>query len=269
MASFTPVLKLTSHHSMQKIGVLLFLLSCMEAHAQDVHPNAHSHNDYAHTQPLWEALDNGFISVEADVHLANGELLVSHDRPNGNEPTLQQLYLAPLDSLIKSNQGHVYKGYSGTFYLMIDFKTEAVSTYHALLQAVSQYPSLLCHTHNCPLKIFISGNRPVQTLAEEGYKGIALDGRPEDLGKGYSVEQMPVVSDNYNNWSAWRSNSEPVAGALDRSRELAERVHAEGKKLRLWAHPDNELAWEALLEAGVDLINTDRLEDLSTFLKHR
>jgi len=47
---------------------------------------------------------------------------------------------------------------------------------------------------------------------------------------------------------------------------LAKRVHTEGKKLRLWAIPDNERASEALLNAGVDLINTDKLEKLNAFL---
>ncbi len=36
-----------------------------------------------------------------------------------------------------------------------------------------------------------------------GYSGIGIDGRPEDLGKGYSPEQMPVISDNYMNWLSW------------------------------------------------------------------
>lgn len=37
-------------------------------------PQAHAHNDYRHEQPLREALACGFTSVEADVHLVDGEL---------------------------------------------------------------------------------------------------------------------------------------------------------------------------------------------------
>ena len=32
-------------------------------------PNAHAHNDYEHKRPLFDALDHGFCSVEADVFL--------------------------------------------------------------------------------------------------------------------------------------------------------------------------------------------------------
>src|SRR5512135_1483640 len=42
--------------------------------------HAHAHNDYQHERPLLDALDRGFCSVEADVHLVNGELLVAHAR---------------------------------------------------------------------------------------------------------------------------------------------------------------------------------------------
>src|SRR4051812_44226103 len=40
--------------------------------------NAHAHNDYLHPRPLFDALDQGFTSVEVDVFLVNGQLLVGH-----------------------------------------------------------------------------------------------------------------------------------------------------------------------------------------------
>lgn len=230
------------------------------------HEQAHAHNDYEHAQPLWTALQNGFISVEADVHLQDGELLVSHGQPRKNALTLQQLYLTPLDSLLTINSGAIYKGYEGTFYLMIDCKTKALPTYQAIKQILLHYENLSCSASQCPVKIFISGNRAIRTMISEGYSGIALDGRPDDLGKGISTELMPVISDHFAKWSAWKGESEPGAVDLARVQALAQRVHAEGKKLRLWAIPDNELAWDALLAVGVDLINTDRLEEFHKFL---
>ena len=62
---------------------------------------AHAHNDYEHERPLYDALDHGFKSVEADIWLIDGELVVSHDDPRlptTEEPqgTLESLYLKPL-----------------------------------------------------------------------------------------------------------------------------------------------------------------------------
>ncbi|MEY4613753.1 MAG: hypothetical protein RL179_1726, partial [Planctomycetota bacterium] len=39
-------------------------------------PGFHSHNDYVHSRPLVEALEQGFDSVEADVFLVKNDLLV-------------------------------------------------------------------------------------------------------------------------------------------------------------------------------------------------
>ena len=68
---------------------------------------AHAHNDYDHTRPLFDALDCGFASIEADIHLVDGMLLVAHDKEDIRpERTLQSLYLDPLRKRIKGNGGH-------------------------------------------------------------------------------------------------------------------------------------------------------------------
>ncbi|WP_242095157.1 hypothetical protein [Aestuariivivens sediminicola] len=107
-----------------KFILILFLsaVSCITVKNQLPLVNAHAHNDYEHERPLFDAIENGFISVEADVHLIHNELYVSHFTPTiiDESKTLEQLYLKPLDSIIKKNKGRIYKGYDGVFYLMID-----------------------------------------------------------------------------------------------------------------------------------------------------
>lgn len=245
---------------------IFFLCPCLCFSQTRVHPNAHAHNDYEHGRPLWEALENGFNSVEADVHLYNGELRVGHNFATDQSPTLQELYLIPLDSLIKANRGSVYTGVQQPFFLMIDLKTNGEETHQVLKRMLNRYEKLLCTANACPVKIFLSGQRPLNTLVKEGYKGIGIDGRPEDLDKQYPVALMPVISDTFKNWSAWDGNNTMDQIEFHRIKALAQRVHAEGKKLRLWAIPDTETAWRVLLDAGVDLINTDHLPELNAFL---
>jgi hypothetical protein len=38
-----------------------------------------------------------------------------------------------------------------------------------------------------------------------------------------------------------------------------------GKLLRLWAIPDNAAAWQRLQQLGVDIINTDKVEECREF----
>ena len=250
------------------ILLVLLLLSPLYASTQPF-SHAHAHNDYEHDHPLFDALHYGFTSVEADIYLVDGKLLVSHTRPIFKARTLEQLYLSPLDSMIRGNQGKVYPGYDGLFYLMIDIKSDGQATYTVLKELLAHYPALV-HSPNIggsrPVIIFLSGNRPMDILKDPAAP-VALDGRPDDVGKGYTAAVMPVISDNYAKWSAWNGTGQPPPEALQRIRELAKRVHAEGKKLRLWAIPDNPVAWTELLEAGVDLINTDKLEELNRFLR--
>src|SRR3954464_3440838 len=90
---------------------------------------AHAHNDYEHARPLFDALDQGFCSVEADIYLVEGQLLVSHDRNKvRSERTLQALYLEPLRQRVQQNGGRLYKDGPPAI-LLIDVKADAEATY--------------------------------------------------------------------------------------------------------------------------------------------
>ncbi|HQR43366.1 MAG TPA: hypothetical protein PLX97_11795 [Gemmatales bacterium] len=117
------------------------------------------------------------------------------------------------------------------------------------------------------MRIIISGNRDYELILKSA--NVSIDGRPDDLGKGYPADKMPLISDQYRHWMQWNGKGTPNSSDLEKVRALAQRVHAENKKLRLWAIPDREEAWSVLLDAGVDLINTDRLEAMNMFLDKR
>lgn len=227
--------------------------------------NAHAHNDYEHTRPLYDALSFGFSSVEADVHLMEDELYVSHDRPELQQAhTLEELYLRPIDDLIHKNKGYVYKNHNHPFYLMIDIKTDGEKTYTKLKSILNNYTSIL-QGDNPPLIIFISGNRPINTIIKDQSRLVSLDGRPSDLGKGFDNKIMPVISIDFKSLSQWNGKGEISDEDLNKIKTLAKAVHTENKKLRLWAIPDQPNAWQILLDNGVDLINTDSLKELSEF----
>src|SRR5712671_1976451 len=100
---------------------------------------AHAHNDYEHRRPLFDALDHGFCSIEADVWLIGGQLLVAHDRKNAQpQRTLQTLYLEPLRERIAKNGGRVYRD-GPSVILLIDVKSDATNTYVALRNILKRY----------------------------------------------------------------------------------------------------------------------------------
>lgn len=224
---------------------------------------AHAHNDYEHTRPLMDALSFGFTSVEADIYLIENELYVSHNYPKDVQGiTLKKLYLDPLQQILKKNKNKVYPGYEGVFYLMIDLKSDAVTTYNRLHVLISQYPEFI---HNPHFKIYLSGKDLLYTFKIPG-RILGADGRPKDTGGGYSKDEMPVISESFATITGWNGKDEPSEEQWQMAKSFIAAVHRAGKKCRLWAIPDNEATWKRLLSFDVDFINTDKLKELSEFL---
>ena len=58
--------------------------------------NGFAHNDYRHKHPLFDALENGFTNIEADIFLKNNKLIVAHVFPYfKGKRTLEKLYWIP------------------------------------------------------------------------------------------------------------------------------------------------------------------------------
>ena len=263
-------------HTACVLFVMLFLRSSINGQTPVALPNAHAHNDYEHNRPLFDALEQGFTSLEADVHLIEGQLFVVHDRPakTAGVPTLADLYLEPLRQVISRNGGQVYSGYDGPFLLMIDIKTGAEPTYAALQPILERYADILTRVENDslypgPVTVFLSGNRPIKTVVAQTTRWVGIDGRPPDLGKGYSPELMPVISDRYSKHFKWKGKGPMPKKEWAHLQNLVTQAHAEGKKVRFWASPENPMVWKTLLRGGADLINTDQLVELREFLLAR
>jgi glycerophosphoryl diester phosphodiesterase len=77
-----------------------------------------------------------------------------------------------------------------------------------------------------------------------------------------------MISDNWTSHFRWRGDGEMPAEERRKLRETVEKVHAAGRVVRFWGTPENEAVWRELRAAGVDLIGTDQLDRLATFLRH-
>ncbi len=236
-------------------------------------PRAHAHNDYEHPRPLLDALDHGFCSVEADVHLVAGELLVAHDRRDARPGrTLQALYLDPLRARIQHNAGRVYPD-GPPFILLIDIKSNAEATYEALRRLLGQYADILTvfnagTVDEGPVTAIVSGNRPRAMMQAEAVRYAAFDGRLDDLDADppASASFMPLVSSHWAAVARWRGRGALSEKARRRLQEAVEKAHAQGRKIRFWATPDDPAVWRVLFDAGVDLLNADDLARLQAFL---
>jgi hypothetical protein len=235
---------------------------------------AHAHNDYLHKRPLLDALDQGFTSVEADIFLVEGKLLVAHTRREIRpDLTLQALYLDPLRKRVKHNGGSVYPG-GGRFHLLIDLKSAGEPTYLALAKVLAEYSDIITAIHDGKIDekavdVSISGDRPIALIAGESLRYAGIDGRMLDLNSNVPAHVMPIISDSWFAHFKWRGRDAISDAERQKLRDAVAKAHARGRRIRFWATPDNETMWRELDEAGVDMINTDNLAGLAAFLRGR
>jgi hypothetical protein len=236
---------------------------------------AHAHNDYAHPRPLFDALAARFGSIEADVFLVDGKLLVAHERKTLTpEKTLEALYLEPLRARIAANRGSVYGDGVGVT-LLIDVKTEAAATYAVLHRVLAGYAEMVTRYDNGEVKpgaisVIISGNRARAAMEQATLRYAAMDGRLGDLDAPLSAPSLiPLVSDTWAKLSSWRGDGPLPEADREKIKTRVQQAHAQGRRLRLWAAPDTPAAWEILDACGVDLINTDRLKELAAYLEKK
>lgn len=253
---------------------LLFCLLPGLVTAQDTFPlPAHSHNDYLRPRPLFDALNQRFASVEVDIHWVNDQLQVAHTREETVAGrTLSSLYLEPLRLIHQVYEGSIYPETTTPLIVLVDIKSDAEETYTLLQRTLAPYEPLLTRfteteTTFGAVTIIVSGNRPRELIAAESPRYVGYDGRLEDLLSGeVNRHFMPMVSDNWTAHFRWDGEGDIPAEELDRLRDLAQRARDAGVLLRFWNIPDRPRVWSILRAAGVGLIGTDRIEELSVFL---
>lgn len=238
--------------------------------------NAHAHNDYEHPRPLLDALDNGFCSVEADIHLVGGKLLIAHDQKDARpDRTLQSLYLEPLRQRARKNAGRIYAKGPVSITLLIDLKTDATPTYAALRKLLAEYSDILTEfrpngTTPRAVTAILSGARPsITELSAESPRYAAYDGRLTDLDKSISPHVMPLVSQDWSSISTWRGEANTPISPEERKRvrETVAKAHQQGYRIRFWATPDTPTSWQLMRDLQIDFVNTDNLVGLRQYLQ--
>jgi len=231
------------------IVVLLFLPFCGFTQA------IFAHNDYATPWPFYNAFKLKVSYIEADIFLRDDHLLVAHDRREIDQSkTLQNMYLDPLARKIDSLYGVT---------LMIDVKTEGAPTLEALVKTLEQYPQL---TSSKKLSITISGSYP-PPAEWNNYPGyIKFDGRPWVEYTPEQLQRVTLISTNYTSVSSWGGRGKVPPDELAKLKKVIDEVHKLGKPVRFWASPDHVNAWEAFIAMGIDVLNTDHIDELATYL---
>lgn len=227
---------------------------------------AHSHNDYEHARPFDDAYEQQFGSIEADIFLVNDTLFVAHNlkdiRP---QRTFTALYLLPIVQKAEQNGGSIYAQDNVPLQLLIDLKTEGEPTLAALVKVLEPHKKLLAPEGS--VKIVVSGNVPDPSLFEQYPNFIFFDGRPENVYTPAQMGRIGLISQAFQTYSKWNGEGPLLEKDKKKIRKVIGDVHDLGKKVRIWATPDNINSWKTMMALGVDYINTDKVRELGDYLR--
>jgi len=236
---------------------------------------AHSHNDYEQPRPLVQALEAGFESVEADVLLSGRQVVVSHGLFDFiDRGSLDDLYLRPLQQRV-DRLGSVY-GDGRPFYLWIDLKGSSRDLTDALHELLARYRMFSVFTderaYPGPVVAILTGDEeakrrytdehPLRRACRDSNRFVASDPAADRRWTWYALKWDELID----------GSSIEEEGASRREvplRQVVERIHSLGRRLRVYAMPERRDAWEAAIAAGVDLIGTDRIQSFGEFLRAR
>ncbi|MBZ5858710.1 alkaline phosphatase family protein [Flavihumibacter profundi] len=220
--------------------------------------NAHSHNDYEQKVPFHTAYNEQFGSIEADIHLVKGQLLVGHDPEDLKENrTLENMYLVPLIEYNDKNR---------KLQILIDLKTEAISTLNALVTTLKKYPAII---ESKSIRIVVTGNKPNQKQFGQYPDFIWFDGNLNENYTAGELKKIAMLSADFGSYTKG-NNALPILNE-DRKKIIAaiDKGHKLKKPVRFWGGPDSPEAWEEMINLKVDYINTDHIHELSDFLTNR
>jgi len=236
--------------------LLLCILITVIAYCSFAQPLIHAHNDYQKPEPLTNALSNKVFSVEADIYLSGDRLLVAHDKKElPTAKTLDSLYLQPIIELYRQHKGTISADHNYATTLVIDIKENGEAVIAALIKLLSVHRSVFDRTVNAKaMQVVLSGDRSASSKWSSYPSYIFFDGRPYEVYDSAPLQRVAFISDSYLNYISPQDS-------ISRIEQLVKKVHGMGKLLRLWAIPDNPASWTRLQQLGIDIINTDKVNE--------
>lgn len=235
---------------------------------QSYFEQGYAHNDYLHKKPLFEALNNGYTHVEADIFLLKDSLVIAHWFPYWkHKRTLESLYLAPLRQMFRTDNPHCNLP---PITLVIDIKSSPRETYLTLRSLLEKYKDMLSSFEGGIYKqgrvnIVLTGNKPVDLISRETNRLVMLDDLLDHTSQNHHDRLFAMASCKYSKVLQWTGKGRIPVKEKARLLNLVKIAHSQGKKARLWASPENENVWSELLNCGIDYINTDQLAKLRAF----
>ena len=218
----------------------------------------HSHNDYDRTVPFYEAYSQHCTSIEADVFLQDGEILVAHNRKDVRaDRSLRKMYIEPIVKIFRDNGGQMWKGSDDRLQLMVDLK--ALEALPGVVALAEEFPDVF--TTDNGVRVVITGSYPAPADYDKWPSWLWFDGDFKDGKLNYTPEQLKriaLISTDFRKFARnWNGKGRMINSELEAVTKAIEAAHEVGKPIRFWDAPEGTTTYFTFYKLGVDFFNTD------------
>lgn len=247
--------------------LLALALTCCGAAAAQPPVLIHSHNDYAQRVPFYQAYAQQVSSIEADVFLHDGQLLVGHDVEDLRaDMTFEALYVEPIVTLFARNGGRAFRDSDHTLQLMVELKSETDPTLRAVAALLGRWPEVFDPEVNpAAVRVAVTGRVPAPESFDRYPRFLGFDGAWDADYTPEQLERIALISTNFRDFSQWNGKGTIIPAEKERLEQVIDRAHEQGKPVRFWNAPEGTTVYYTFYDMGIDYINTDKPEVCAAF----
>lgn len=247
--------------------LLALALTCCGAAAAQPPVLIHSHNDYAQRVPFYQAYAQQVSSIEADVFLHDGQLLVGHDVEDLRaDMTFEALYVEPIVTLFARNGGRAFRDSDQTLQLMVELKSETDPTLRAVAALLGRWPEVFDPEVNpAAVRVAVTGRVPAPEAFDRYPRFLGFDGAWDADYTPEQLERIALISTNFRDFSQWNGKGTIIPAEKERLEQVVDRAHEQGKPVRFWNAPEGTTVYYTFYDMGIDYINTDNPEVCAAF----
>lgn len=229
----------------------------------------HSHNDYRQRVPFYQAYAQQVASIEADVYLHKGCLLVGHDIEDlCPAMSFEDLYVKPLVTLFACNGGQAFRDSECLLQLMVGLKSASEPTLRTVTGLLARWPEVFDPSVNPrAVRVVVTGRVPAPEKFGDYPSFIRFDGNWRISYTPEQLDRVALISCNFRDFSQWNGKGAIIPAEKKRLREVIDRVHEWGKPIRFWNAPEGITVYYTFYNLGIDYINTDHPETCAAFFR--
>lgn len=255
------------------IKVLIFsiviLITYSEAFSQSLRAPVliHSQNDYNQSAPFYKAWSQKANSLDVNVFLHKGKLIVGNDCSKLDEnETFEQFYLIPIQQMFKINNGRLWKDSENSMQIFVKFQSDPEASICVLDSLINIYRNCFdSRINKFAAEIVITGNKPDKESFCNINDIFSFDGDIDILYDNNQLERIALFSDDFKKYSYWNGKGSLISADLEKINSTILKAHKSGKPIRFWNAPEGITAYYTFYNLGVDYFSTEHIEDCVSF----